>query len=227
MTVRLCQPSTTRVALVEWVRRRVRLGSVGLMARPRDDDVRRAAIEATINCVAAKGVGGLSLREVARLTETSTGTLSYHFGSKRNLLLESISFGYWQLPKSFEQRPASHAMRYVLARYALSTPKRQAWWRFWLAISAHTQADDEIKQLMRREYQSIEQRWTDALGRGQRAGEFVVEFDARDAAVKLAALAHGIALAQLLGAMSAEAAGAELRGALDVLCTPQTLLAAG
>jgi AcrR family transcriptional regulator len=187
------------------------------MARPRNDDVRRAAIEATIDCIAANGVVGLSMREVARTTGVSTGTLSHHFGSKRSLLLEAITFGYWQLPEWFGKRPAVDSMRYVLARYELSTPKLRAWWRFWLAISAHGQVDDGIRTLMLDEYRSVEDRWTNALGRGQREDGFDTGFDPREAAVHLAALAHGIALAQLVGAMPVEVAAGELRAALDAL----------
>lgn len=188
-----------------------------MMARPRNDDVRRAAIEATIDCIAANGVVGLSVREVARVTGVSTGTLSHHFGSKRKLLLEAIAFGYWQLPAWFGRRPAIDSMRYVLGRYVLSTPKRRSWWRFWLAISAHSQVDEEIGTLMLHEYRSIEDRWTNALSRGQREGVFATGFDPRTEAVRLTALAHGIALAQLAGAMADEVAARELRAALDAL----------
>jgi AcrR family transcriptional regulator len=195
------------------------------MARPRDDDVRRAAVEATIESVAAKGIGSLSLREVARRVGVSTGTLSHHFGSKRSMLLESISYGYWHLPGWFEHRPAVHSMRFVLGRYDLTTPKRRSWWRFWLAISSYAQADDELKTLMLREYRSVEDRWAGALARGQTEGVFVLDFDARTTAVRLAALAHGIAVAQLVGAMAPTAARAELSTTFESLCTPAGLSA--
>jgi len=96
-----------------------------------------------------------------------------------------------------------------------------------LAISAHAQVDDEISLLMRREYRSVEDRWANALSRGQREGVFVAGFEPRDAAVRLAAQAHGIALAQLVGAMPVEVARVELRAALNALCTPQARLAEG
>jgi AcrR family transcriptional regulator len=190
------------------------------MARPRDDDVRRAAIEATIACIADDGIAALSTRSVARSIGVSTGSLSHHFGTKRNLLLEAIRFGYWHLPSWFGQRPAIESMRYVVRRYQLSTPKRRSWWRFWLAVSAHGQADAEIHELMLVEYRSIEDRWANAISRGQREGSFETDLEPREVAVRLAYTAHGIAVAQLTGALTVERAGRELADALDAICTP-------
>lgn len=193
------------------------------MARPRDDDVRRAAILATIEAISASGMSGLSFREVARLTNTSTGTLSYHFGSKRGLLLEATRYGYWKLPESFEQQPAIDAMRYVLRRYVLSTPKRQAWWQFWLAICSHAQSDSELQELLATEYQSVVSRWTHAIDRGKEEGTFCAGIDGPSVARRLAAVAHGIAVAQLIGATTVETAAGQLRAELDALCTPDGL----
>jgi AcrR family transcriptional regulator len=190
------------------------------MARPRNDDVRGAAIEATIACIAEAGVGGLSMREVARSVGVSTGTLSHHFGSKHNLLLEAISYGYWTTPSWFGERPALDSMRYILRRYELSTPKRRFWWRFWLAVSAHAQLDDEIHRLMLREYRSIESRWTNALTRGQGEGVFDPAIEPAASATRLAYLAHGIAVAQLVGGMTVGDANRELTSALDAMCVP-------
>lgn len=190
------------------------------MARPRNDDVRGAAIEATIACIAETGVVGLSMREVARSIGVSTGTLSHHFGSKRNLLVEAISYGYWHLPSWFGSRPALDSMRYVLHRYELSTPKRRFWWRFWLAVSAHAQLDDEIHSLLLREYRSIETRWAGAIARGQHEGVFDPAIEPEETATRLAWTAHGIAVAQLLGAMTVDDASRELMSALDAMCAP-------
>lgn len=189
------------------------------MARPRNDDMRRLAILATFDCVALGGVTGLSFREIARMTESSTGTLSHHFGSKRQLLLEAIAYGYWRLPEAFAARPATQAMRYVLDRYELSTPKRRTWWKFWLAMTALAQSDPEIHDAMAREYRSVVDRWVNSLNRGREAGLFRADLDPVVEANRLAAFAHGVAIAQLTDPSQTATASATLHDALGRLCT--------
>ncbi len=194
------------------------------MARPRNDDIRRLAILATFDCIASGGVAGLSFREVARLTESSTGTLSHHFGSRQQLLLEAIAYGYWRLPEGFANRPATHAMRYVLNRYELSTPKRRTWWKFWLAMTALAESDSEIHVAMAREYRSVVDRWVNSLARGQRAGLFRADFEPVVEANRLAAFAHGLAVAQLTDPSLTATAAASLDDALARLCTESGLV---
>lgn len=188
------------------------------MARPRDDDVRRSVILATFECVAARGVDGMSIREVARLAGVSTGTISYHFVNKQQLLVEAIDYGYWKLPDSFSERPSDETMRYVLARYELTTPKRRVWWQFWLAVTVHAQSNDDVHSLLSLQHQSIVDRWTGAYERGVSDGRFVAGVDARSWAIRLAALAHGLAVSQLMGVVSAEFAHDELTAIIDGVC---------
>lgn len=200
-----------------------RWDTLACMARPRNDDVRRLAVLATFDCIASCGVSGLSFREIARLTESSTGTLSHHFGSKQQLLLEAIEYGYWRLPEGFANRPATLTMRYVLSRYELSTPKRRTWWKFWLAMTALAQSDTEIHDAMAREYRSVVERWVNSLTRGQHAGLFRADFVPAVEANRLAAFAHGLAIAQLTDPMLTADSAAALHDALFRLCTEDGL----
>ena len=51
---------------------------------------RRQLIDATISCIARKGLGGMTLSDVAREAGLSQGIVNLHFNSKDNLLAETL-----------------------------------------------------------------------------------------------------------------------------------------
>ncbi len=53
---------------------------------------RRALIDATIRCIAAKGLGGTTLADVAKQAGLSQGIVNLHFRTKDNLLKETLEF---------------------------------------------------------------------------------------------------------------------------------------
>lgn len=53
---------------------------------------RRQLIEATIECIAQRGLTGTTMAEVTRLAGLSMGIVSFHFQSKENLLKETLVF---------------------------------------------------------------------------------------------------------------------------------------
>ena len=188
------------------------------MAKPRGgEDVRRQIILATFMCVARDGAAGMSLREVARLTGMSTGTITYHFGSRRELLLDAVDYGYWHLPPELFEMAAADALRWVLHRYELSDDSRRTWWRFWLAITSHSQSDAEVAERLLLQHQSIVERWRGCLEQGMREGELRPDLNADAEAGRLAAYAHGLAITQLIDPSSTRWAAAELSSAVDTL----------
>lgn len=187
------------------------------MAKPRGEDVRRQIILATFMCVARNGASGMTLREVARLTGMSTGTITYHFGSRRGLLLDAIDYGYWHLPPELFDMAPAEALRWVLHRYELSDDSRRTWWRFWLAITSHSQGDPDVAERLLLQHQSIVERWRGCLEQGMREGELRPDLNADAEAARLAAYAHGLAITQLIDPSSTRWAAAELSTAVDAL----------
>ena len=150
----------------------------------------------------------------------STGTITYHFGSRRGLLMDAIDYGYWYLPPElFELSPAD-ALRWVLHRYELSDEPRRTWWRFWLAITSYSQGDDEVAQRLLDQHQSIVDRWRTCLERGMADGQLGSDLDAAAEAARLAAYAHGLAISQLIDPSSTNWAAAELSRAVEALRRP-------
>lgn len=56
------------------------------MARPRSEEARRAAIDATVEALLDGGVEGVTLEEVASRSGVAKSTLYRHFGSKEELI---------------------------------------------------------------------------------------------------------------------------------------------
>jgi AcrR family transcriptional regulator len=147
----------------------------------------------------------------------STGTITYHFGSRRSLLLDAIDYGYWHLPPTLFELPPVDALRWVLHRYELSDDSRRTWWRFWLAITSHSQCDAEIAERLVRQHNSIVDRWRTCLERGVLDGQLRADFDPATEAARLAAYAHGLAITQLVDPSTTGWAAAELSCEVDAL----------
>ena len=60
------------------------------MARPVDEGRRRAVLDRVIETVAAEGIGGRSLRDLAAAAGTSHRMLIHHFGSREDLLVAVV-----------------------------------------------------------------------------------------------------------------------------------------
>jgi AcrR family transcriptional regulator len=61
------------------------------VARPRSDEARRAALEATLDLLAASGVDGVTFEEVAARSGVAKSTLYRHFGTKQAMLVEAAN----------------------------------------------------------------------------------------------------------------------------------------
>lgn len=105
------------------------------------DQRRLQVIEATIATIAAKGHARTTLADVAGAVGISHGLVLFHFGSKENLLAETLAF----LADEYQQNwkaalaaapddPASQLLALIEAdfRPALTTPDRlAAWSAYW------------------------------------------------------------------------------------------------
>lgn len=174
------------------------------MARPRGDDVKRHVALATFELIAARGVDGMSMRTIADITGLSTGTINYHFGSKRGVLLASIEYGYRLRPHDWVEGDPATNLRSLLRRYELTTDVRRTWWQFWLAAASFAQHDDEVAQIFCHQHRWVIDRFSMVLRDGVQREVFGPMADVEASAVKMVNLAHGQAVAQLVGQVPPE-----------------------
>ena len=60
------------------------------MARPRSEEARRRTVEATIEALLELGAEGLTMEEIAERSGVAKSTIYRHFGTRENLLAESV-----------------------------------------------------------------------------------------------------------------------------------------
>lgn len=68
------------------------------MARPRSEEARKAALDATIDLVLEEGIEGLTFEDVAARTGVARSTLYRHFGSKQALVVAAAQQCFVQSP---------------------------------------------------------------------------------------------------------------------------------
>lgn len=61
------------------------------MGRPRSEEARQAALDATVDLVLAHGVAGVTFEDVAARSGVAKSTLYRHFGSKQAMVVEAAS----------------------------------------------------------------------------------------------------------------------------------------
>ncbi len=178
------------------------------MARPlAEPDLDRRIALAVFELVARHGVDGLGVRLVADAAGVSTGTLNYRFGNKRGLLLAAIDFAY-RPPADFGEHASARArLRRLARRYALRKPKVRTWWRFYFALVAHAAKDPDVARRLADNRRSLVLFFAAALAPDPPHGDAAPRADEPDeaaeaaaeaAAERLVALAHGLALRQLI-----------------------------
>jgi AcrR family transcriptional regulator len=68
------------------------------MARPRSEEARQAALDATVELMLAHGVDGVTFEEVAAISGVAKTTLYRHFGSKQAMVVAAASSCFEEMP---------------------------------------------------------------------------------------------------------------------------------
>ena len=160
---------------------------------PRRNDVLRHVIA----LIGEHGIDGMTMRQVAHATALSTGTINYHFGNKRGLVLAALaSAGEAPEDAAPEGSPLTR-LRRLLAGFVLDSPERRAWWQFWAEVAAQSARDEELRRHERARQTAQRRRVEDLIDEAIRRGEARADVDAAAAAEPLLALATGLAILQL------------------------------
>lgn len=187
------------------------------VARPRDDDVKRRILQATFFGVAQSGVAGVSLRHIARQAGVSAGTLTYHFTSLSQLILEAVDFGYTRLPEQVQTLTVAEQVEWALHRFVLDAEPRRVWWRFWLSVISYAEEEPAIQERIAVYHQNLLTAWEGGLADGVRRGSYRSDLDVAAEAKRLSVFAHGLAAVQLTDASLVPWAAEELSRQLNDL----------
>lgn len=172
----------------------------GNMVRTRSTpDVTRKHVAGKVyELISEHGIESLSMRQVAEATGLSTGTINYHFGNKRSLLIAAFESAY-ALPADWEQyRGSPSAQLRRLAHAYVCRWAKDRFWRFWINYLAFSTRDEEMLAHQKNRYERQERLWKQLIVDGIESGEFRKNLDAGHEAGQLLALAHGLLVRQLI-----------------------------
>lgn len=168
--------------------------------RSAPDITRQHVLGTVYELISEHGIESLSMRQVAEATGLSTGTINYHFGNKRSLLIAAFESAY-ALPEDWEQyrgSPSAQLRRLVhgyICRWA-----KDRFWRFWINYLAFSTRDEQMLDHQRKRYARQERFWTRLITDGMESGEFRKDIDAAYEARQLLHLSHGLLIQQLIEA---------------------------
>ncbi len=187
----------------------VKYGAMAVAAAKRDrrtaarDARRRQLIDATMKCIAKKGISGMTLADVARTAGLSQGIVNLHFDSKDNLLRQTLSAladeYRSQFDRTLEQAgpaPADKllALMQLDFRPTVCSPQKLAvWFAFWGEVKS--------RPTYRRICDAADRYYDDVVR--QLCDEIIADgayqnINAADAAGALAAMTNGLWLSALI-----------------------------
>ena len=175
------------------------------MARPSVEAKRREEImRSACTVIAAKGVVGLRVSDVARGAGVSPGIVHYYFENKLELIRAAFEDNF---NRSLERRSlifqndSAHAadLLYELVEsYCPADPVTIEAWHVWIELWAASLQDPELQSINDRAYSRWAAMIEELISRGQVRGE-LVEGDLSRYADQLMGLLDGLAVQVLLG----------------------------
>ncbi len=143
------------------------------------------------------GIDGMTMRQVAHATGLSTGTINYHFGNKRGLVLAALASAGEAPEGSVPGGSPLARLRRLLASFVHDSQERRAWWQFWVEVAAQSARDEELRRHERARQTAQRRHVEELIEEGIRRGEIRADVDAATVAEPLIALATGLAILQL------------------------------
>lgn len=156
-----------------------------------------------LRVIMRSGVGGLTVREVAREAGFTTGALTHYFTSKDQVLIQASEYAATLMRPAMERagqdRVALRALRKVVEMALPSTPELRGYWRVWLGFWERAGYNQEVARVMRDRYAEWCGRLAEILRRARDQGEVPSIVDPALAAQEIVALVDGVSVQVLLG----------------------------
>ena len=182
---------------------------------------RRLILEAARRCIAARGLEGTTIREIAKEADISIGTITYHFSGVQDILAEALREASENFTKRFleeadSQTGARNRLRYIVDVNLPIDEERRALWRLWLELWARASRDPALAEVHseRHAYErvAIAALVDDAVERGE-----VRPVDSTAFALNFLGLLDGLGLQALIGdtGVGVETARAALYSMID------------
>ncbi|WP_406633338.1 TetR/AcrR family transcriptional regulator [Amycolatopsis sp. WGS_07] len=179
------------------------------------DSRRRHLAEAVCSLVSARGLEGVTLREVATEAGMSMGAVQRCFRTKAEMLLFAQEHVNREVAARAQARIGDGAAAVMLeqaltALLAVDDPGLVSA-RVWIAFTAQAVVDPTLAAAQEQHYAGLTEMLTVLLGAAQDSGEVRTGLDLQQEVDAVLTLADGLTLQVLLGRHTPESAVAELR----------------
>ena len=169
--------------------------------RPRSRAVSDEALtSAVIDLVCAHGFNGWSMRDLASYLGVSLGTVTHHARDKQTLLVEALDAAY-VLPPDWDRyrrlSPTAQLER-MIEHFMVDSPRRHRAWRFFVEYVAAAGYHATLRQRHEERYERQRRFYARLIAGGVAADEFATDLDPELEAARLLALAHGLAIQQVV-----------------------------
>jgi len=186
---------------------------------------RRDIADAVLAVVAERGLAAVSLSQVAATAGVSPGRVQHYFPSKTELLTTAFERGNELSSARIRERVGPdldsadprEVVTAVLTELIPDDPASLAHLRVRQSFAALALSDDTIAARLRDDYARLHQTLARLLRRDQAAARVSASVRPDDAAVRLVALAEGLAYYVLIGVTPPADARAQLREAMAQL----------
>lgn len=165
-------------------------------ARVATGERRRLIVDAADDLIAERGLAATNAREIAAAAGISLGTLTYHFDSVEEILMQVL----WAQTEAFEQRRSAHVTadmepreRVVAFLCAYLDPEvhPRSMWRLWLDCWSRATRDSELRRWQVARYHHVYDELERLLEEGMLVGQMPT-LAARECARELMALVDGL-----------------------------------
>ena len=174
------------------------------MARQADHNERREVFAmAALRVIMRAGVGGLTVREVAKEAGFTTGALTHYFTSKDQVLIEASECSALlvrpRMERAARESDALVALRKVVGESLPLSPTARGYWRIWVGFWERASYNEDVARVLRERYDEWRNRLAGIVRRAQAEGQVPASVDAESAAQEIVAVIDGIGVQVLLG----------------------------
>jgi AcrR family transcriptional regulator len=171
------------------------------MARPRGDhdSRRRQVVQATCRLIARQGVGGATVRAVARELGVATKAVTRYFRSKDEMLLLALDH---VIAEQVRLSTRAGSLVEMLSAALPTTERLRNGWRIWVAFLGEAVGNPALQQQHRRRYTRLRHQMLGELRRHALAGAIPKAAATPVVVEQLLALVDGIGLREAVNPRS-------------------------
>jgi AcrR family transcriptional regulator len=149
-----------------------------------------ALLKAAMSVIAEEGLATASLRKVARRAGCTTGTVTYYFANREELITALVERGFDRFDAMVESSRAETDVRAVFERWLARTEEAE-FWPVMFELLAHARHDPALAAVIERRYGHYREVSTSMLAAGQARGTIRDDIPADLLADQLSALGDG------------------------------------